>query len=68
MQEVGEIQSIEVCNHCGNSVAWGSGRFVNRIPDFNDIETRKFNERRNPFGDFVCAECDEKSQTGNENV
>lgn len=61
-----QIKSVEVCNHCGNSVAWGSGRFVNRVPDFNDIETRIFYERKYSPGDFVCEECDINSLTGNE--
>ena len=52
---------IEICNHCGNSTAFGSGRFVNRIPDFNDINTRKGNNLKYPEGDFVCFECDCKS-------
>jgi len=52
---------IEICNHCGKSVAFGSGRFVNRIPDFNDINTRKGNNLNYPKGDFVCFECDCKS-------
>lgn len=63
MQKVGEMKANEICNHCGNSVAWGSGRFVNRIPDFNDIEIRKFFERKNPSGDFVCAQCDNLAET-----
>lgn len=49
---------VEVCNHCGRDVSMGSGWFVNRIPDFNDLETRMANGLRYPRGDFVCAECD----------
>ena len=67
METIQEIKSIEVCNHCGKSVALGSGKFVNRIPDFNDIETRIFYERKFPTGDFVCEECDNNSLTENEN-
>jgi hypothetical protein len=52
---------IEICNHCGRSVAHGSGLFINRIPDFNDTETRISNGLRFPEGDFVCRECDSKS-------
>lgn len=50
----------EFCNHCGRSVKFNSGLFVNRIPDFNDIITRINNGLRFPLGDFVCIECDEK--------
>ena len=50
----------EFCNHCGRSVRFKSGLFINRIPDFNDIETRKINGLRFPIGDFICIDCDEK--------
>jgi DNA modification methylase len=53
-------RAVEVCNHCGRSVSFGSGLFVNRVPDFNDIETRKANNLRFIEGDFVCQECDSK--------
>lgn len=51
---------IEICNHCGRSVAWGSGLFVNRIGDSNNIATRIANNLNYPEGDFVCIECDSK--------
>ena len=51
---------IEICNHCGNSVALGSGKFVNRIPDLNDVNTRVDNGLAFPAGDFVCADCDDR--------
>jgi hypothetical protein len=35
-----EPEPIQICGHCGLSVAWGSGKHVNRIPEFNDPETR----------------------------
>ena len=57
----------QICNHCGRSVAPGSGRFVNRVPDCNDIETRKANGVKFPEGDFVCAECDDNIRGGLEN-
>lgn len=66
METIYEIKSIEVCNHCGKPVALGSGKFVNRIPDFNDIGTRILNKRKFPLGDFVCEECDNNSLTENE--
>ncbi|MBN1559126.1 hypothetical protein JW998_02675 [candidate division KSB1 bacterium] len=49
---------IEICSHCGKDVSWGSGLFVNRVPDFNDIFTRIANNRVFPLGDFVCRICD----------
>lgn len=52
---------IQICNHCGRDVSLGSGLFVNRIPDFNDIEIRITNNLKFPYGDFVCIECDEKT-------
>ena len=58
---------IEYCNHCGKSVVFGSGRFVNRVPDFNDILTRMDNGLEFPLGDFVCGECDNDSSLGDEN-
>ena len=63
MKIVLENKSIEICNHCGDSVARGSGKFVNRIPDLNDIETRIFNKRVDPAGEFVCDECDSNPLT-----
>lgn len=52
---------VEICNHCGRSVAWGSGWFVNRVGDSNSIATRKANNLNYPKGDFVCIECDSKT-------
>lgn len=52
----------EICNHCGDSVSFSSGRFVNRIPDFNDIPTRSDNGLPFPEGDFICAVCDNNLQ------
>lgn len=54
-------RSVEVCNHCGRDVSFGSGLFVNRVPDLNDIATRIGNNLIYPEGDFVCAECDSKT-------
>lgn len=51
--------NTETCNECGRSVAWGSGWFVNRVPDFNSIEERREMGKPFPNGDFLCAECDE---------
>ena len=51
---------VPICCICGESVAPGSGKFVNRVPDCNDLRTRIENGYRFPLGDFVCAECDSK--------
>ena len=59
---------IEICNHCGRSVVYGSGLFVNRIPDFNDIGTRKANGLRFPAGDFLCRECDSESSANEQDI
>lgn len=50
----------EICNECGNSVKFGSGLFVNRIPDFNEYEDRVEMNKPFPEGEFMCVECDEK--------
>lgn len=65
-KQIEENILIEICNHCGNDVSRGSGSFVNRIPDFNDIITRIDNHLDFPLGDFVCEVCDSNSLTGNE--
>lgn len=49
---------MDICNECGLSVAPGSGRWVNRVPDFNDIETRREMGKSFPEGDWVCFACD----------
>jgi len=54
---------IEVCNHCGKDVSLSSGRFVNRVPDLNDVSTRIDNNLDFPHGDYVCHECDENPKT-----
>ena len=52
------LLEVQICNECGRSVAIGTGCVVDRVPDLNDIETRKENGKPFPEGDFVCAECD----------
>lgn len=42
----------EICCHCGQSVAKGSGLFINRIPSVNDGDV-KF-----PQAEWMCRECD----------
>ena len=63
MRSKKEVIVIEICNHCGRDVSWGSGRFVNRIPDLNEILTRIENNLKFPLGDFVCEECDNNPLT-----
>ncbi len=55
--------SAEICNHCGRDVSLGSGWFINRVPDLNDMQTRKENGLKYPWGDFVCIECDSKTSS-----
>lgn len=52
---------VEICNHCGRDVSFGSGLFVNRAPDLNSVTTRIANNLKYPEGDFVCIECDSKT-------
>lgn len=63
--KVEEIE-IQICNHCGRDVSFGSGLFVNRIPDFNNIQTRLENNLKFSLGDFVCWECDQNSENNYE--
>jgi len=51
---------MEICNECGRSVEFGSGRFINRIPDLDSISTRKENGKPYPEGNFMCKECEDK--------
>ena len=61
-----EEKIVEICNHCGESVSRGSGKFVDRVPDFNDISTRISNNLQFPLGDFVCDNCDNNSLADND--
>ena len=62
----------ENCNECGKSVQFGSGHYVNRIPDFNEYEDRIEMQKPFPEGGFICAECDEelndKVNAGNKRI
>lgn len=66
MQVQKEKSLIEICNHCGNDVSWGSGKYVNRIPDLNDVFTRIEDGLIFPAGDFICDNCDKKGLTDND--
>jgi hypothetical protein len=59
MQQIKDNILIEACNHCGKDVSRGSGKYVNRIPDGNDVLERIENGLEYPWGDFICGECDE---------
>ncbi|MBI4712268.1 MAG: hypothetical protein HY762_03040 [Planctomycetes bacterium] len=52
----------EICNECGRSVKLGSGSFVNRVIDFNEIEDRVEMGKPFPEGDFICIECDDTTR------
>ncbi|MCU0425251.1 MAG: hypothetical protein MUF71_06445 [Candidatus Kapabacteria bacterium] len=52
-------QSREACNECGKSVAFGSGWYVNRVPDGNPFDERVEMGKPFPHGEFICAECEE---------
>lgn len=48
----------DICCECGESVAPGSGKFVNRIPEMSGILARVDGNRPHPTGAWVCAECE----------
>ena len=54
-----EQDELEICWNCGDNVFPGSGKFVNRIPSGDSIETRRENGAEHPEGAFLCAECEE---------
>lgn len=56
----------EICNECGCNVRPGSGKFINRVPDFNSYADRLMNDKPFPDGDFMCEECDNKIRTEEE--
>jgi hypothetical protein len=45
----------ETCYECGNSVAWGSGWFVNRVPA--DVPRGEEDSVADPDGEWLCAMC-----------
>jgi len=50
----------EICYECGQSVAPGSGRFVNRIPSFDTFQQRKQNGVPFQKGEYIYHDCDIK--------
>jgi predicted Zn-ribbon and HTH transcriptional regulator len=53
-----EVVTRETCWNCGSSVAWGSGRFVNRIPSLDSGEVRREHGSPYPKGGYLCFECE----------
>jgi hypothetical protein len=47
----------EICNECGHDVSLGSGLYVNRVTDFNEIEDRIVMDKPYPEGNFICSQC-----------
>lgn len=58
----------EMCNECGQPVHALSGRFVNRVIDFNGYKTRKEMGKPYPIGDYRCADCEEAFDAATANV
>lgn len=52
----------EICNECGRSVNLGTGLFVNRVIDFNEVKDRVLMQKPFPEGDFICPLCEENEQ------
>ena len=66
MHALRKDEMTEICNECGESVAKGSGKFVNRVPDLNTTEERREMRKPHPEGTFMCAECDSKIREDKE--
>lgn len=58
------ILKEEKCWNCGKSVAWGSGRYVNRIPSLDSVEVRRENGAPHPEGEYLCSECEGEFEKG----
>ncbi len=56
----------EICEECGESVAQGSGKFVNRIPVLDDNQARIESGRPYWWAGFICEECDNKNRQEGE--
>lgn len=56
--EENRIYEDVICNECGDSVEFGSGKFVNRIPDFNAPSVRHEMGNPYPYGAFICSDCE----------
>ena len=51
--------STEICQHCGESVREGQGKYAGRIEDVEVIEDRIARNVAFPIGTYVCKSCDE---------
>lgn len=51
----------EICLECGESVAFGSGKFVNRIPVCDSVEENADKGVDFPQGGYICYECECKA-------
>jgi len=47
----------EICCECGESVKQGSGKFVNRVANLDDLKEKENMGFAYPEGNFICAEC-----------
>lgn len=50
----------QICVECGDSVIFGSGKFVNRIPVLDDDQQKIQNNHPFWWGEYICYECDIK--------
>jgi hypothetical protein len=51
---------MEICMECGESVAFGRGKFVNRVPSCSTYEERKDMGMPYAEGEWFCRDCDAK--------
>jgi hypothetical protein len=58
-KEKEEVKAMtEICNECGQPVHASSGKYVNRVIDFNGYKTRRETGKPFPEGDYICAGCE----------
>jgi len=62
-QEEEEDTMTEICNECGQPVHASSGKYINRVIDFNGYKTRRETGKPFPEGDYICAECETATDT-----
>lgn len=53
----------QICMWCGQSVYYGSGNFVNRIPSISTYSERLDLGAAYPEGEYICEACDRESET-----
>ena len=54
----------EICCVCGRDVKRGGGLFADRVPEFNDYQTKVDMNRKFPHGEWVCVICDNTYSDG----